>query len=43
MNLSIVLSTHAAAFEAVAFKGDFDANLAKIAGWGYEGVELAYS
>jgi sugar phosphate isomerase/epimerase len=41
MNLSIVLSTHAAAFEAVAFKGDFDANLAKIAGWGYEGVELA--
>jgi sugar phosphate isomerase/epimerase len=41
MKLSIVLSTHAAAFQAVAFKGDFEANVAKIAGWGYEGVELA--
>lgn len=41
MNLSIVLSTHAAQFEAVAFKGDFEANLAKITGWGYDGVELA--
>ena len=39
--LSIVLSTHAAQFEAVAFKGDLEANLAKIAGWGYAGVELA--
>ena len=39
--LSIVLSTHAAGFKAVAFKGDFETNLAKIAGWGYEGVELA--
>src|SRR4030066_2599950 len=39
--LSIVVSTHAAQFEAVAFKGDFEANVAKIAGWGYEGVELA--
>jgi sugar phosphate isomerase/epimerase len=38
---SIVLSTHAASFEAVALKGDFEANLAKIAGWGYDGVELA--
>ncbi len=38
---SIVVSTHAAQFEAVAFKGDFEANIAKIAGWGYEGVELA--
>ncbi len=38
---SIVLSTHAAQFEAVAYKGDFEANLAKSAGWGYEGVELA--
>ena len=38
---SIVLSTHAAQFEALAFKGDFEANLAKIAAWGYEGVELA--
>ena len=41
MNLSIVLSTHSAQFEAVAFKGDFEANVAKIAGWGYDGVELA--
>jgi sugar phosphate isomerase/epimerase len=39
--LSIVLSTHAAQFEAVAFKGDLEANLAKIASWGYQGVELA--
>jgi len=36
-----VLSTHAAAFQAVAFKGDFATNVAKIAGWGYGGVELA--
>jgi sugar phosphate isomerase/epimerase len=41
MKLSIVLSTHAARFEAVALKGDFEANVAKIAGWGYDGVELA--
>lgn len=41
MKLSIVLSTHAARFEAVAFKGDFEANVAKIAGFGYDGVELA--
>ena len=41
MKLSIVLSTHAAQFQAVAFKGDFEANIAKIAGYGYEGVELA--
>jgi sugar phosphate isomerase/epimerase len=41
MNLCIVLSTHAAQFQAVAFKGDFEANVAKIAGWGYDGVELA--
>jgi len=41
MKLSVVLSTHAAAFEAVAFKGDFAANVAKIASWGYDGVELA--
>ncbi len=39
--LSIVLSTHATQFGAVALKGDFEANLAKIAGWGYDGVELA--
>jgi sugar phosphate isomerase/epimerase len=41
MKLSIVLSTHAAQFQAVAFKGDFDTNIAKIAGYGYDGVELA--
>jgi hypothetical protein len=41
VKLSIVLSTHAAAFQAVAFKGDFQANVAKIACWGYDGVELA--
>ena len=41
MKLSVVLSTHAAAFQAVAFKGDFAANVAKIASWGYDGVELA--
>jgi sugar phosphate isomerase/epimerase len=41
MKLSIVLSTHAAHFQAVAFKGDFESNIGKIAGWGYDGVELA--
>ena len=41
MKTSIVLSTHAAQFEAVAFKGDLNANIAKIADWGYDGVELA--
>lgn len=41
MKLSIVLSTHTAQFKAVAFKGDFEANVARIAGWGYDGVELA--
>lgn len=39
--LSIVLSTHQVKFEAVAFKGDFESNLARIAEWGYDGVELA--
>ena len=41
MKLSIVLSTQAARFEAVAFKGDFEANVARIAAMGYQGVELA--
>jgi sugar phosphate isomerase/epimerase len=41
MKLSIVLSIQAAQFQAVAFKGDFEANVAKIAAWGYDGVELA--
>ena len=41
MKLSIVLSTHQAGFHAVAFKGDFVENVAKIAALGYDGVELA--
>jgi sugar phosphate isomerase/epimerase len=41
MRLAIVLSTQASQFEAVAFKGDFEPNVAKIASWGYDGVELA--
>jgi sugar phosphate isomerase/epimerase len=41
MKVSIVLSVHTAQFEAVAFKGDLQSNVAKIAGWGYDGVELA--
>ncbi len=41
MKLSIVLSTQAARFNAVAFQGDFAAHVAKIAAWGYDGVELA--
>ena len=41
MKLSIVLSTHTAQFQAVAFKGDFEENVAKIAKWGYDGVEIA--
>jgi sugar phosphate isomerase/epimerase len=41
MKIAIVLSTHVARFDAVAFKGNFEANVAKIAAWGYHGVELA--
>jgi sugar phosphate isomerase/epimerase len=41
VKLSIVLSTHVAQFEAVAFKGDFEANVSRIASYGYNGVELA--
>ena len=41
MKLSIVLSTQPAKFNAVAFKGDLEANVAKIARWSYDGVELA--
>ena len=41
MKLSIVLSTHAARFKAVAFKGDFETNLKVIASYGYDGVEVA--
>jgi sugar phosphate isomerase/epimerase len=41
VKLSIVLSTHAAKFQAVAYKGDFEQNVAKIASYGYDGVEPA--
>lgn len=41
MKLSIVLSTHAAKFKAVAFKGNFETNLKNIASYGYDGVEVA--
>ena len=41
MKTAIVLSTHATSFSGVAFKGDFEANVAKIAALGYDGVELA--
>ncbi len=41
MKLSIVLSTQAAQFQAVALRGDLQGNVAKIAGLGYDGVELA--
>ena len=41
VKLSIVLSTHAAQFQAVALKGDFAASVAKVAAWGYDGVEVA--
>jgi sugar phosphate isomerase/epimerase len=41
VKLSIVLSTHAAAFQAVALKGDFANSVAKAADWGYDGVEVA--
>ena len=41
VKLSIVLSTHAAQFQAVALQGDFAASVAKVAAWGYDGVEVA--
>ncbi len=41
MKLSVVLSTHPAQFAAATFKGDFAANVARIAAMGYDGVELA--
>ena len=41
MKLSIVLSTQPAQFQAATFKGDLETNLAHIASFGYEGVELA--
>lgn len=41
MKLSIVLSTQPAQFQAATFKGDLAENLARIASYGYDGVELA--
>lgn len=41
MKLSIVLSTQPAAFSALAYKGELEQNIAKIARLGYDGVELA--
>jgi len=41
MKLSIVLSTHAASFDALAYRGDFARNVQRIAQLGYDGVELA--
>ncbi len=41
MKLSIVLSTQPAQFQAATFKGDLETNLASIASFGYDGVELA--
>ena len=41
MKRSIVLSTQPAQFQAATFKGDLAANLAQIASFGYDGVELA--
>ena len=41
MKRSIVLSAQLTQFHAATFSGDLDANLAKIAALGYDGVELA--
>ena len=41
MRLSVVLSTQPAQFQAATFKGDLGTNLQRIAGLGYDGVELA--
>jgi sugar phosphate isomerase/epimerase len=41
VKLAIVLSTHAAQFQAIAFKGDLESNVKRIAEYGYDGVELA--
>jgi len=41
MKKAIVVSTHRAKFNAVAFKGDVEANLEKVARFGYDGAELA--
>ncbi len=41
MNLSIVLSTQQTQFQAATLSGSLEANCAKIAALGYQGVELA--
>ena len=41
MKLAIVLSTQPASFSALAYKGELETNLEKIARLGYDGVELA--
>ena len=41
MKLSIVLSTQLASFSALAYQGELQTNVAKIANLGYDGVELA--
>lgn len=41
MKLSIVLSTQQSQFQAATFKGNLETNLARIAAYGYDGVELA--
>lgn len=41
MKFAVVLSTDPTQFNAVAFQGKFDENVAQIADIGYEGVELA--
>ena len=41
LQLSIAVSTHAAQFEAIAYKGDLESQLAEIARLGFDGVELA--
>jgi sugar phosphate isomerase/epimerase len=41
MKLSVVLSMQPAQFQAATFKGDLETNLASIASFGYDGVELA--
>ena len=41
MKLGIVLSTQAAKFSALAYKGQLEENAAKISGLGFDGIELA--
>jgi sugar phosphate isomerase/epimerase len=41
MKLSFVISTQPTHFQAITFNPDFEANVAHLAGLGYDGVELA--